>query len=140
MCRLSETFKGISTSSQKTMEALRTVVSKDGDFKHYREALSMSPPPTLPYFESVLEEMWFLECSSPKVLSGGIVNFFHYRQIARKVFTYQQCLPTPCIHSAPLPRSRLARSCSHSHAPSLNHSRFIQTSTTSSKDVKPTSG
>eukprot|EP00026_Physarum_polycephalum_P002572 Phypoly_transcript_02579.p1 GENE.Phypoly_transcript_02579~~Phypoly_transcript_02579.p1 ORF type:complete len:852 (-),score=144.64 Phypoly_transcript_02579:66-2621(-) len=95
--RLSETFKGISTSSQKTLDALRTAVSKDGDFKHYREALSVSPPPTLPYFESVLEEMWFLECSSPKVLNGGIVNFFHYRQISRKVFTYQQCLPTPYL-------------------------------------------
>jgi len=95
--RLSETFKGISSSSQKTLDALRTAVSKDGDVKHYREALSVSPPPTLPYFESVLEEMWFLECSSPKVLNGGIVNFFHYRQISRKVFTYQQCLPTPYL-------------------------------------------
>jgi len=47
--RLSETFKGISTSTQKSLEALRSAVSKDGDFKHYREALSVSPPPTLPY-------------------------------------------------------------------------------------------
>jgi len=95
--RLSETFKGVSTASLKALETLRTAVSKDGDFKQYREALSVSPPPTLPYFESVLEEMWFLECSSPKVLSGGIVNFFHYRQISRKVFTYQQCLPSPYL-------------------------------------------
>lgn len=95
--RLSETFKGLSASAVKTLEVLRVVVSKDGDFKHYREALSVSPPPTLPHFESVLEEMWFLECSSPKVLNGGIVNFFHYRQIARKVFTYQQCLPSPYL-------------------------------------------
>lgn len=95
--RLSETFRAVSASSQKILDSLRLVVSKDGDFKHYREALSLSAPPTLPHFESVLEEMWFLECSSPKVLSGGIVNFFHYRQIARKVFTYQQCLPTPYL-------------------------------------------
>jgi son of sevenless-like protein len=95
--RLSETFKGLGASAVKTLEVLRVVVSKDGDFKQYREALSVSPPPTLPHFESVLEEMWFLECSSPKVLNGGIVNFFHYRQIARKVFTYQQCLPSPYL-------------------------------------------
>lgn len=95
--RLAETFKGITTTAQKTLDVLRVAVSKEGDYKHYREALSVSPPPTLPHFESVLEEMWFLECSSPKVLSGGIVNFFHYRQIARKVFTYQQCLPAPYL-------------------------------------------
>jgi len=95
--RLSETFKGVSYSAQKTLDSLRALVSKEGDFKHYREALSVSPPPTIPHFDSVLEEMWFLECSSPKVLSGGIVNFFHYRQIARKVFTYEQCLPGPYL-------------------------------------------
>lgn len=97
MYRLSETFKGLSAASQKTLDQLRAAVSKEGDYKHYREALSLANPPTLPHFDGVLEEIWFLECSSPKVLSGGIVNFFHYRQIARKVFTYQQCLPNPCI-------------------------------------------
>lgn len=95
--RLSETFKGLNTHVQKTLEVLRQAVSKEGDYKHYREALSVAPPPTIPHFDSVLEEMWFLECSSPKVLSGGIVNFFHYRQIARKVFTYQACLPSPYL-------------------------------------------
>lgn len=95
--RLSETFRGLSASSQKTLEQIRQMVSKDRDYRHYREALSLSPPPTIPHFESVLEEMWFLESTSPKVLNGGIVNFFHYRQIARKVFTYQQCLPSPYL-------------------------------------------
>jgi len=51
--------------------------------------------------------MWFLECSSPKVLSGGIVNFFHYRQIARKVFTYQQCLHTSYLFKPVPPLQKL---------------------------------
>jgi len=93
--RLADTFKQLPSSANKTLANLKLLVSKDGDLKHYREALATSNPPTLPYFESILEEMWFTECSSPKVLNGGIVNFFHYRQIARKAFTYQQYMPQP---------------------------------------------
>jgi len=95
--RLAETFRLLSPSAQRTLDSLKQQVSKEGDFKHYREAMNESTPPTLPHFDGVLEEMWFLECSSPKVLNGGIVNFFHYRQIARKVFSYQQCLPSPFL-------------------------------------------
>jgi son of sevenless-like protein len=93
--RLADTFKLLSPSANKLLSSLKQLVSKDGDLKQYREVLTTSNPPTLPYFESILEEMWFTECSSPKVLNGGIVNFFHYRQIARKAFTYQQYMPQP---------------------------------------------
>lgn len=111
--RLAETFRGLNASVQRTLESLRQMVSKDADYKHYREAIAQSPPPTLPHFDSMLEEIWFLECSSPKVLSGGIVNFFHYRQIARKVLNYQQSLPSPYLFKpVPALQKLLSRSAS----------------------------
>eukprot|EP01113_Clastostelium_recurvatum_P020934 TRINITY_DN2478_c0_g1_i1.p1 TRINITY_DN2478_c0_g1~~TRINITY_DN2478_c0_g1_i1.p1 ORF type:complete len:467 (-),score=115.54 TRINITY_DN2478_c0_g1_i1:55-1455(-) len=97
--RLSETMKQLSPKTLQLFESLKNIVRKDNDHKSYRTALNDSSPPCIPCLDQVLQEMWFLECSSTKVLTGGIVNFFHYRQITRKVLLYQQFLPSPQMYN-----------------------------------------
>ncbi|EGG17042.1 RasGEF domain-containing protein [Cavenderia fasciculata] len=43
------------------------------------------------------------ETSSPKLLPGGIVNFFHYRQLSRKILFAQQLLSSGLYSFRPVP-------------------------------------
>eukprot|EP01133_Synstelium_polycarpum_P018261 gene18261-21853_t len=92
--RLSETFRGLSAKALGTLEQLKTFVSKEGDYKRYRETLQDVQAPCVPHIRLLLDELFFIETSSPKLLNGGIVNFFHYRQLSRKILFTQQLLST----------------------------------------------
>eukprot|EP01132_Coremiostelium_polycephalum_P007891 gene7891-9710_t len=101
--RLTETFKSLSPRVSTIFDNLKSFVSKEGDYKKYRETLQDSQPPCVPQVSLLLDELSFIETSSPKLLPGGIVNFFHYRQLSRKILQSQQLLtPTP-HHFRPIP-------------------------------------
>ncbi|GAM19016.1 hypothetical protein SAMD00019534_021910 [Acytostelium subglobosum LB1] len=90
--RLTETFKALSPKTHATFDHLKTFVSKDNDHKKYRETLNDAQAPAIPHIRLLLDELFFIETSSPKLLQGGIVNFFHYRQLSRKILFTQQLL------------------------------------------------
>ncbi|GAM20023.1 hypothetical protein SAMD00019534_031980 [Acytostelium subglobosum LB1] len=83
--RLTETFKALSGKAHATLDQLKVFVSKDNDFRRYRERLQNSQAPAFPYLKLLLEELYFIETSSPKLLPGGVINFFHYRELSRKI-------------------------------------------------------
>ncbi|EGC35032.1 hypothetical protein DICPUDRAFT_152685 [Dictyostelium purpureum] len=88
--RLSETWKNVSPKILSLFEQLKSLCSKENDHKKYREALLDTKPPSIPNIQLLLDELSFIETSSPRLLPGGIVNFFHYRQISRKILQSQQ--------------------------------------------------
>ncbi|EFA75400.1 RasGEF domain-containing protein [Heterostelium album PN500] len=90
--RLTDTFKQLNSKTNAVYEQLKTFVSKENDYKKYREILQDAQAPTIPHVRLLLDELFFIETSSPKLLQGGIVNFFHYRQLSRKILFTQQLI------------------------------------------------
>ncbi|KAM9987110.1 hypothetical protein ACTFIY_011535 [Dictyostelium cf. discoideum] len=98
--RLSDTWRNVSQRNLATFEHLKSIVSKENDHKKYRELLPDAKPPCIPNIHLLLDELSFIETSSPRLLPGGIVNFFHYRQLSRKILQSQQ-LQSHCFRPIP---------------------------------------
>jgi len=96
--RLSDTWRQVSPRVMAQYETLKNLASKENDHKKYRESVQDAQTPCIPYFDFLLDELSFIETSSPRLLPGGIVNFFHYRQLSRKILQSQQLIsPTPHV-------------------------------------------
>lgn len=108
--RLNDTFKSISPRITQIYDNLRVFVSKDNDYKKYRESIQDCQPPCIPHVTLLLDELTFISTSSPKLLPGGIVNFFHYRQLSRKILQTQQLISPNIHYFRPIPSIQKALS------------------------------
>eukprot|EP01113_Clastostelium_recurvatum_P051273 TRINITY_DN991_c0_g1_i9.p1 TRINITY_DN991_c0_g1~~TRINITY_DN991_c0_g1_i9.p1 ORF type:complete len:1470 (+),score=411.21 TRINITY_DN991_c0_g1_i9:4947-9356(+) len=66
--RLQQTFKMVDASARATLDNLQQLLQPTGSFKSYREALSKSQPPCLPYLGTYLTDLTFMEDGNPDLV------------------------------------------------------------------------
>jgi len=80
--RLKKTWDGVSSSDQKTLQQLSTLMEPQNNMEHYQQALRAVKAPLVPFFPIISRELLRLqEKTEGTVGSGRLVNFAKYRQI-----------------------------------------------------------
>merc|ERR1711862_578538 len=89
--RLKFTHARISKSHRQILQELESVVSMEGSFKNFREALAAAGPPAIPFMGAYLTDLVFIADGNPDKI-GNRINFvkhkFVYNVVAR-IQTYQ---------------------------------------------------
>mgnify|MGYP006285325065 CR=1 FL=1 len=65
VARLKFTHERLSASSVKRLEEVQTCMDLSGSFKNYREALTVTTKPTIPYLGVHLQDLVFIEDGNP---------------------------------------------------------------------------
>jgi len=104
--RLRHTWSAVSESTFATFEELKTLLSREKNFKNMRDALPTLNPPVIPYIGMWLTDLTFLEDGNPDETPGGLINFekrFMISAVIRDVQQYQQT-PYCLIRNRPIRR------------------------------------
>ncbi|KNC49780.1 cell division control protein [Thecamonas trahens ATCC 50062] len=91
--RLRATWSSIPDAAFDTFESLKTLLSREKNFKNMRDALPTLNPPIIPYVGMWLTDLTFLEDGNQDVTPSGLINFekrFMISAVIRDVQQYQQ--------------------------------------------------
>jgi hypothetical protein len=94
IARLTETWKEVTQASKLRLQNLRNFVKEDNDFKDYRNVLFAASAPCIPILEVFLEEVTFVDMSTPNTLNNQIINFAKYRTLGRLIRKLEDKLQT----------------------------------------------
>ena len=70
------------------------------NYKNYRDKLSITPIPAVPYIGVFLKDLTFIADGNPDYIRGGLVNLHKRRQVRRRPIGHRLC---------PIGRSLLSR-------------------------------
>lgn len=93
--RLKKTWATMDPKIVEQFESLRKLMSSDGNYEAFRNALHSESPPSIPYLGMYLTDLTFIEDGNPDKLADGLINFAKRRRIAAVILEIQQYQQTP---------------------------------------------
>lgn len=95
--RLKQTWAGITSSQRETFEKLKKVMSREGNFRIFRQTMRDIVPPSVPYIGVYLTDLTFIEDGNPDFVGDEetLINFVKRRMIAAVLREVQQYQHTP---------------------------------------------
>ena len=84
--RLRKTWGAIGKAYEQKFEDLKELVSRDSNFKNFREYLKTKiSPPSIPYMGVYLTDLTFIEDGHNDLTAEGLINFEKRRQVAKVI-------------------------------------------------------
>ena len=95
--RLKKTWELVKSSYTKQLQELKTLMSAEGSYKAFRQALRSEDPPSIPYIGTALADLTFIEDGNPdKIVNEDgkeLINFAKMHLLAKvidEIRFYQQ--------------------------------------------------
>lgn len=93
--RLKQTWGLLPSKTMELFTYLNSLMSREGNFKNFRESLHLENPPCIPYLGIYLTDLTFIETGNPDKIQGGLINFGKRRKIAAVIMEIQQYQQQP---------------------------------------------
>eukprot|EP01088_Endostelium_zonatum_P011059 TRINITY_DN2485_c0_g1_i1.p1 TRINITY_DN2485_c0_g1~~TRINITY_DN2485_c0_g1_i1.p1 ORF type:complete len:989 (-),score=215.09 TRINITY_DN2485_c0_g1_i1:50-3016(-) len=89
--RLKWTQAKVSKTLKEKMKEVEDVMNMEGSYKRYRQKISHSVPPCIPYLGLVLMDLTFMSDGNPDTVKGDLINFSKF-QLMHKILGPVQTL------------------------------------------------
>jgi hypothetical protein len=83
--RLQRTWDGVSKIHMEMFKQMDTILESKSNYKNYRDKLSITPIPAVPYIGVFLKDITFIADGNPDYIRGGLVNLHKRRQVYQKL-------------------------------------------------------
>jgi hypothetical protein len=83
--RLHRTWEGVSKVHMEMFKQMDTILESKSNYKNYRDKLSITPVPAVPYIGVFLKDLTFIADGNPDYIRGGLVNLHKRRQVYQKL-------------------------------------------------------
>lgn len=95
--RLKQTWAGLSAIQRDVFERLKKLMSRENNFRVFRQTMKEIVPPCIPFIGVYLTDLTFIEDGNPDFVGEGevLINFAKRRMIAAVLRDVQQYQHTP---------------------------------------------